>query len=127
MPVDVGKFLKAPEYEITITTFRDVFQSVELETENMAEYAEKSAVIYLGEEEMKKMNLQEGAHVKLATEMGSVVVKVKKSSTGIASMPNSPWCNALISSDSNGVPRYKCIKARLSLTKDGLTTLEELG
>lgn len=130
MGIDIGKFLENPEYEIIITTFRDIFQNSELEAGNMEGYAEKSAVIYLPETKMKNMHLEEGAHVKITTNTRSIVVKLRKSddTDGIASMPNSPWSNALISSNTpnTGVPDYKHIKAKLSLTKEPITKIEEL-
>jgi formylmethanofuran dehydrogenase subunit D len=130
MGIDVGKFLKTPEFDITITTFRDVFQNADLETGNIKGYAEKSATIYLPEKKMKGMNLGEESHVKITTSVASIVVKVRQSDDvdGVASMFNSPWSNALISNETPivGVPNYKHIKAKISLTKEPLTTLKEL-
>lgn len=133
MGIDVGKFLKAPEYEIKITTYRDIFQVEALERDRFGEeYRKLSACIVMSKNDMQKMGLKAGDRVKLANNYGGVVVEVKESKRdepgGIAFMVNSPWSNALVSDDTGGkgIPEFKDINAKISLSKEEVTPLESL-
>lgn len=133
MGIDVGKFLKRPEFEIKITTYRDIFQAETLECDRFgAEYMKHSACLIMSKNDMAKMGLKTGDKVKLANNYGSVVVEVRESRRdepgGVAFMVNSPWSNALVSNETGGkgIPGFKNITARISLAKDEVTTLESL-
>lgn len=133
MGIDVGKFLKAPEYEVKITTFRDIFQVEALERDRFGEeYRKLSACIVMGKDDLKKMGLKAGERVKVSNNYGSVVVEVKESKRdepgGIAFMVNSPWSNALVSDDTGGkgIPEFKDINAKISLSKEEITRLGSL-
>lgn len=133
MPIDVGKFLKAPEFEIKITTYRDIFQVEALENDRFGEeYKKLSACIMMSKEDIGKMGFKRGDRAKLANHNGSVVVEVKETKrdepAGLAFMVNSPWSNVLISGDTGGkgIPEFKNISARVSLTKEEVTSLESL-
>ncbi len=133
MGIDVGKFLKAPEYEIKITTYRDIFQVEALERDRFGEeYRKLSACIVMSRDDLKKMGLKAGERVKVSSNYGSVVVEVKESKrdepAGIAFMVNSPWSNALVSNDTGGksIPEFKNITAKISLAKEEVTPLESL-
>jgi len=128
MGIDIGKFLKNPEFEILITTYRDIFQVEALERDRFGEeYKKLSAVISMSKNDMQKMVLKSGDHVKVSNNYGSVVVEVKESKRnepgGLAFMVNSPWSNALISdeTDGKGIPEFKYIKARISLSNEEIT------
>lgn len=132
MGIDVGKFLKSPEYEIRITTYRDIFQVEALEYDRFGEeYRKLSAAISLSKEDIKKLGFASGDRVRLTNSFGSVVIELRETKRqepgGIAFMVNSPWSNTLVSTDSGkGIPDFKNITARISATKDELTTLESL-
>ncbi len=133
MPIDVGKFLKNPEYEIKITTYRDIFQVEALERDRFGEeYRKFSACIMASRNDLEKMGLKTGNRVKISNNYGSIVVEVKETKReepgGLAFMVNSPWSNALVSDDTggNGIPEFKNISAKVSLVKDEVTTLESL-
>ncbi len=133
MGIDVGKFLKAPEYDIRITTYRDIFQVEALEQDRFGEeYKKLSAAVMMGKSDMEKMGFKAGDRVKLTNNNGSIVVEVRATRRdepgGIAFMMNSPWSNLLVSSDAgdNGIPEFKNIIARISLTKEDITSLEKL-
>lgn len=133
MGIDVGKFLKSPEFEIKITTYRDIFQIEALERDRFgAEYIKHSACLVMSKNDMMKMGLKTGDRVKLANNYGSIVVEVRESRRdepgGVAFMVNSAWSNALVSDETGGkgIPEFKNIIARISLAKDEVTTLESL-
>ena len=133
MGIDLGKFLKSPEFDIRITTYRDIFQVEALESNRFGgEYKKLSAAIAMSRSDLLKMGFKSGDRVKLTNSSGSIVVEVKESKRdepgGIAFMVNSPWSNALVSGDTGGrgIPEFKNIYAKVSLTKDEVTALEKL-
>ncbi len=133
MGMDIGKFLKMPEYEIKLTTYRDIFQAEWLENDRFGEeYKKHSAAVVMGKDDMKRFGLNTGDRVRLTNSYGSIVVEVRESKReepgGIAFMVNSPWSNALVSDETRGkgIPEFKNITARISLTKDEITTIESL-
>lgn len=133
MGLDVGKFLKAPEYDIRVTTYRDIFQVEALERDRFGEeYKRLSAAIMMSKSDMEKMGLKAGDRVRLTGNNSSIVVEVRATKRdepgGIAFMVNSPWSNSLVSDDTggNGIPEFKNITCRISLTKDDITPLEKL-
>jgi formylmethanofuran dehydrogenase subunit D len=133
MGIDIGKFLKNPEFEILITTYRDIFQVEALERDRFGEdYMKLSAVITMSKNDLQKMGFKSGDHVKLSNNYGSIVVEVKESKKnepgGVAFMVNSPWSNSLISgeTDGKGIPEFKHIIAKISLSKEEITTITDL-
>ena len=132
MSIDIGKFLKNPEFEILITTYRDIFQVEALEGDRFGDnYKKLSAVISMSKNDMQKMGLKSGDHVKLSNNYGSVIVEVKESKKnepgGLAFMINSPWSNSLISgeTDGKGIPEFKHIIAKISLSKEEITAITD--
>lgn len=132
MAVDVGRFIKPPEFNLKIITYRDVFQASACEEDRMGqECIERSAAIILDASFMKNMGIKDNTNVRLTSRWGSVVVKARasprKEQPGIGFMVNSPWSNALVSDEILcGIPEYKNIESRISITKDELTDLEAL-
>ncbi|KCZ71884.1 formylmethanofuran dehydrogenase subunit D [Candidatus Methanoperedens nitroreducens] len=133
MGIDIGKFLKNPEYEIKITTYRDIFQAEALERDRFGEeYRKLSAAIMMSKNDMKRMGFKPGDRVKLTNDNGSIVVELRESKReepgGVAFMVNSPWSNALVSGDTGGrgIPEFKNISAMISLAKEEVTTIERL-
>ena len=132
MAVDIGKFIKAPEYDIIVVTHRDVFQASICEEDRFGmECKEMSAVIILDNTEMKRMGISNESNVLLKSKWRNVVVKARASpkseQKGIGFMVNSPWSNALVSDEtSDGIPEYKYIHVKITTTKEELTSLEDL-
>ncbi len=133
MGMDLGKFLNSPEFEIRITTYRDIFQVEALERDRFGEeYKKLSATIMMSRNDLRKMGFKSGDRVRLIGNSGSVVVEVKENKRdepgGIAFMVNSPWSNAIVSGETGGkgIPEFKNITAKISLTKEEVTPLEKL-
>lgn len=133
MGMDIGKFLKSPEYEIKLTTYRDIFQVETLENDRFGdEYKKHSAAVVMGKDDLKRFGLKSGDRVRLTNSHGTVIVEARESKReepgGLAFMVNSPWSNALVSdyTGGKGIPDLKNITARISLTKDEITTIESL-
>ncbi|NJD52322.1 MAG: formylmethanofuran dehydrogenase [Candidatus Methanoperedens sp.] len=131
--MDFGKFLKSPEYDIKIITYRDIFHAEALESDRFGEeYRKLSAAITMSKTNMQKMGIKPGDRVKISNNFASIVVETKESKRdepgGLAFMVNSPWSNALVSGETGGkgIPEFKNIDARISLSKEEITTLEKL-
>ena len=133
MGMDIGKFLKSPEYDIIITTYRDIFQVEALERDRFGEeYKKLSAAISMSKVDLQKMGLKSGDRVRISNNNGSIIVEAKESKRdepgGLAFMVNSPWSNSLVSGDTRGkgIPEFKNINAKISLSKEEITTLDKL-
>ena len=132
MALDVGKFIKAPEYDIKIITRRDVFQASLCEEDRFSdECLELSALIVLDATEIKRMSIQDGTNVRLTSKWGSVVVRARASpreeQKGMGFMVNGPLANTLVSDEtSDGIPAFKDIEAKITISKDGITSIQEL-
>ena len=133
MGMDVSKFLKNPEYDIRITTYRDIFQVNALECDRWGdEYKKHSAAVFMSRNDLKKMGFKAGEKVKLSNTSGNIVVEVRETKRdepgGIAFMVNSPWSNALVSGDTygKGIPEFKDIRAKVSISKDEVTGIKSL-
>ena len=133
MAIDVGKFMKSPEFEIKLTTYRDIFQVQELEFDRFGqEYKKLSAAVFMSKDDMKKLGFRSADRVRLSNNYGSIVVKVRETKRdepgGLAFMINSPWSNSLVSDDTGGkgIPEFKNITARISLSREDITPIEKL-
>jgi formylmethanofuran dehydrogenase subunit D len=130
-----GQFLTEPEFKFIIVTHRDIFQNISQEISRFGnEYAERSSVITLDKDDMKKIGLKAGDTVVAKNTSARVVLKVESSvyekpHPGIAFMINGPWANALVPADTGGtgVPRFKKIEVTLSRSKtEKVTPLNDL-
>lgn len=133
MGIEIGKFLKNPEYEIKITTYRDIFQGEAMEQDRFGEeYKKLSAVITMSKNDMKKMDLRSGDKVKISNSYGTIVVEAKESKKdepgGVAFMVNSPWSNSLVSGETGGkgIPDFKLITGKISRSNEEITSLESI-
>ncbi|HEY3361371.1 MAG TPA: molybdopterin dinucleotide binding domain-containing protein [Methanosarcina sp.] len=123
--MDFGSFLAAPEINVKVITYRDIFQDkAMLENRFGDEYKDLSAVIKLDPADLKQLNVKKGETVVLKNTFGRVVVKAEESGyetphRGIAYMPKSPWSNMLISDETGGtgVPKFKDISVTVTSAK----------
>lgn len=94
------------------------------------EYYDKVAVVFLNEEDMGELRLEENASVKVSTRFGSVVVRCRRGELdrGKAFMPFGPWASSVVGTDTGGtgMPLAKGIEAEISKTEEKPTSLEEL-
>lgn len=131
--MDFGSFLKAPEINVRIVTYRDIFQDkAMIENRFGEEYRNHSAIIKLDPADMSQLSVKKGETVILKNSYGTVVVKAEESGyetphKGIAYMPKSPWSNMLVSDETGGkgVPKFKDISATVTSAKGQKVT--ELG
>jgi len=96
------------------------------------EYMLNVAVCEMNAEDMDKLNIRDGDNVKVTTEVGSVIVKAKKSrrirTPGIIFIPYGPWANAILKpeTEGTGMPLLKGSKARVEPTNEPISSLREL-
>lgn len=88
-------------------------------------------MIVLDAAEMKRMGIQEGINVRLTSKWGSVVVRARVSpreeQKGLGFMINGLWVNALVSDETpDGIPAFKDIEAKITISKDKITGIQEL-
>lgn len=106
--MDFGSFLTAPEINVKVITYRDIFQDkAMLENRFGDEYKDLSAIIKLDHADFKQLDVKKGDTVILKNSFGRVVVKAMESGyetphKGIAYMPKSPWSNMLVSEETGG-------------------------
>ena len=123
--MDFGSFLSAPEIEVKVITYIDIFQDkAMLENRFGKEYKDLSAVIKLDHADLKQLNVKKGDTVIVKNSFGRVVVKAEESGyetphRGIAYMLKSPWSNMLVSDETGGtgVPKFKDISVTVTSAK----------
>lgn len=131
--MDFTSFLKAPEINVKIVTYRDIFQDKAMIENRFGEdYRNHSAIIKLDPADLKQLSVKTGDTVILKNSFGSIVVKAEESGyepshKGIAYMPNSPWSNMLVSDETGGtgIPKFKDISVTVTSAKGQKVT--ELG
>lgn len=123
--MDFGSFLSAPEIEVKVITYIDIFQDkAMLENRFGKEYKDLSAVIKLDLADLKQLDVKKGDTVIVKNSFGRVVVKAEESGyetphRGIAYMLKSPWSNMLVSDETGGtgVPKFKDISVTVTSAK----------
>ena len=119
--------------ELTVITFRGIFQEVEEALGMYSEgYQDQSALIFLDGGDAKGLAVEAGKHVLVETGSGKVVVAVKISEDphpGVAFMPASPWSAQLLSGEAGegGFLEMKRFQAAVSLSGEAVTSIEEIG
>lgn len=118
--------------KVKIVTFRDIFQSEAQEVDRFSEdYRKMSAVVFLDKSDAAKAGIKDGSNVLVESDNGRVVVVARisdDSHPGLAFMPNSPWSNQLVPSetDDTRIPSYKSISATINATDDKVPTVDDL-
>ncbi len=100
MKMEFGEFLAAPECDVVIVTYPDIFRTEAglKQGKFSSEYQELSAVIVLDSGDMAKIKVKDGDLVEIKSEAGAVVVRAKESEKehpGIGYMPEGAWANVL--------------------------------
>ena len=92
----------SPKIDLEIITFRDAFLSFKKHLSE--EYNKAAAVIYLCEENMKKLNVVAGKTVALKNEQGEIKAEVRMDKScpdGVGLMPASTIINRIITINEN--------------------------
>jgi formylmethanofuran dehydrogenase subunit D len=121
------------EAEVTIVTFRDIFQyEAGKKGRYSDEYQKLSAQIILDKQDMARLGTKDGQRVLVENDTGSITVAARTSEDdphpGIAFMTNSPWSNQLVRDDvcETSIPGFKSITARVTPSSEELTNMDDL-
>ncbi len=123
----------AGKAEVTVITYRGIFQEVEEALGMYSEgYRDQSALVVLDKGEVKELGVEDGQPVILENGFGKVVVTAKLSEDphpGVAFMPSSPWSAQLASGEvgEDGILDLKRFRAQVSKANEAVTTIEEIG
>jgi formylmethanofuran dehydrogenase subunit D len=95
------------------------------------EYFKSVSYIELSPEDADSLSIEEGDNVKVETKFGSVVVSTKvfqKLNKGESFFPYGIWANQVIGTDTEctGMPSYKGIEAKITVTKKKVPSLTDL-
>lgn len=119
--------------EFTLITGRTINQGRGKEHGKFSEeYLANVAVCEMNPEDMRRLNIEDGTNIRVTTEVGSVIVKARKSSRiktpGVIFMPYGPWANAVLKpeSEGTGMPLLKGLKANVEPTEDKVSNLQDL-
>ncbi|VVB94796.1 Molybdenum-containing formylmethanofuran dehydrogenase 1 subunit C [uncultured archaeon] len=115
--------------KVTLITGRTISQGVNLENKTSSDYMEATASCELNTKDIELLGKPK--YVKIRTEYGDVVVKLKENSSnpsGIAFIPMGPWANAVVDPDTKGcgMPGFKGIPAEIDATENKVLLLKEL-
>ena len=119
---------------VTLLTGRTIEQGVGKEQGKAShEYFEACSMVYMDEEDMKKLGLKNNTNVLITTPDGSVVLKAVKyprgATPGLVYIPYGPWANAVCSNatSSIGMPSFKGTPADIEPAPDKpVLSMEEL-
>lgn len=82
--------------------------------------------------DMEKLGVKDGDNIRVKTDFGSIVVKVKRSkrikTPGIVFIPFGPWVNSILPSETEGtgMPHLKGFKVKIEPTSDPVPDIKEL-
>ena len=116
--------------KVTLITGRTINQGANLENKTSSDYLEATAFCELNPKNTALLGTP-GCNVKVKTEFGDVVVKLKESNgnpDAIAFIPMGPWANAVIDPDTKGcgMPGFKGVPAEIEATDDRILLMKEL-
>ncbi|MEM2091919.1 MAG: molybdopterin dinucleotide binding domain-containing protein [Candidatus Bathyarchaeia archaeon] len=119
--------------DFTLITGRTIDQGCTKEHAKLSdEYLLNVAVCEMNPEDMKRLNVRDGDNVKIMTDVGSVIVKAKKSRRirrpGIIFVPFGPWINAILPSETEGtgMPPLKGFRVRVEPTNEPVSDIRSL-
>lgn len=115
--------------KVTLITGRTISQGVNLENKTSPDYMDATASCELNSKDIELLGKPKT--VKIKTDHGAVVVKVKENNGNpdrIAFIPMGPWANAVVDPDTKGcgMPGFKGIPADIEATEDKVLLIKEL-
>jgi formylmethanofuran dehydrogenase subunit D len=116
---------------VRLISGRTVVQGQNLDNKLSEKYRDEVAVCNLNGNDMEKLGVAKDDTVKVTTQYGTVIVKVKQDDgnpEGMVFIPMGPWCNAVISGDTHGagMPSFKGVDATVEKTAEAVLQVKEL-
>ncbi|MEM2383769.1 MAG: molybdopterin dinucleotide binding domain-containing protein [Candidatus Bathyarchaeia archaeon] len=119
--------------EFILITGRTIEQGKFKEHAKITEkYMASVAVCEMHADDMMKIGVRDGDYIKVTTEVGSIVVKAKRSkrikTSGVVFMPFGPWVNSILPSETEGtgMPPLKGFKVKIESTNEPVPDIKEL-
>ena len=120
--------------EVVVITGRTTDQGMSIDEKLSNEYMRAVSICEMNEKDMKKIGVKEGDRVLVKTELGEVVLYVKKAEEedlqppeGIIFIPMGPYANRIVGIlTGSGTPQYKGIKATVEKTNKNVPSIEEI-
>jgi formylmethanofuran dehydrogenase subunit D len=115
--------------KVTLITGRTISQGVNLENKTSSDYMEATASCELNSKDIELLGKPK--YVRVKTEYGEVIVKLKENNgnpDSVAFIPMGPWANAVVDPDTKGcgMPGFKGIPAEIEATENKVLLLKEL-
>ncbi len=116
--------------KVTLITGRTINQGANLENKTSPDYLVATAYCELNSKDTSIVGTA-GSNVKVRTQHGEVVVRLKENNgnpDGMAFIPMGPWANAVVDPDTKGcgMPGFKGIPAQIEATDDKILLMKEL-
>ena len=120
--------------EVIVITGRTTDQGMTIDEKLSNEYMRAVSICEMNEKDMKKIGVKEGDRVLVKTELGEVVLYVKKAEEedlqppeGIVFIPMGPYANRVVGIlTGSGTPQYKGVKATVEKTNKNVLSIEEI-
>ena len=119
--------------EVVVITGRTTDQGMTIDEKLSHEYMKAVSICEMNEKDMEKIGVKEGDRVLVKSELGEVVLYVKKVEEdlqppeGVVFIPMGPYANRVVGVlTGSGTPQYKGIKATVEKTNRNVPYIEEV-
>lgn len=119
--------------EFILITGRTIDQGKSKEHAKLLEEYEASvAICEMHADDMKKLNIKDGDRVKIVSDVGSIVVRARRSkrirTPGMVFIPFGPWVNSILPSETEGcgMPHLKGYRVNIEPTDEPLLDIKGL-
>ncbi|MBC7114335.1 MAG: formylmethanofuran dehydrogenase subunit [Archaeoglobi archaeon] len=117
--------------KVFLITGRTIEQGVSLESKTLESYFESTCVCEMNQELMKELGVREGDSVKVRSEFGEAVVRVKRNDGNppdVIFIPMGLWANLVIDPRTcgTGMPGYKAIEVTVERTEERPKSMMEI-
>ncbi|MDY6965022.1 MAG: molybdopterin dinucleotide binding domain-containing protein [Halobacteriota archaeon] len=114
-----------------LITGRVLEQGIFKEEKMSSGYFDAVSVCEMNKKDMDELHIKEGSKVKVKSEFGEVVVRVKRDDgnpSGIAFIPMGPFANAIVDPNTYGVgmPQYKGMDVEITPTNEKILSIEKM-
>ncbi len=119
--------------EVVVITGRTTDQGMTIDEKLSEAYMKAVSFCEMNEKDMEKLGVKDGDRVLVKTELGEVVLYVRKPEMdlqppeGLIFIPMGPYANRIVGAlNGSGTPQYKGIKATVEKTDREVVPVEEI-
>jgi len=119
------------ETMLKLITGRTIKQGIHLDDKLSDEYQKAAAICEMSPAAMEKLNVKDGAPVRVRTAFGDVVLTARENKGNpddLIFIPMGPWANAVVDPDTGGIgmPGFKGIEATIEPTDNEVQTVVKI-